>query len=674
MKKHISHRFLIVFLFLSVLNFTSSLKARNWFQYQEEHSIHDQTEFKKLLEIKWQDLPLSEKKQVLSHAQNFLKTLKSPLHLAYCHELIGKLYFDQKEFLLALNHFNQSLEGFKKEGMMREYVEVNTLVGSIFYEIGEFSKAIDIYLNVLKYYEKESDYYKIVELNNKIGVLFHRNSNSDKALEYYQKASELLDEKKDTTSELYARLLTNLGLSYIELNFFEKAKECFEKSIQVNKHLNISKIHTVNLGNLGIAHSSLEDYIRGEKFFREAIAESYLYDDSISVAINQGDIGFMYYKMALNPKYRYQKKILIDKSIKNTELALDALKVKGDLRRVQALLKQLSDIYALKGNVEKSFALYKNYIVFKDSVFNVQSANEIARKEMAFIFSKREDSIRIHNEREIEVKDALLIASKNEKWMLTIGIFLLSIIGLMLYYQNCHRKKVNKKLSLLNQELEHANQIKARFFTILNHDLRSPISNIVNFIYLRKEAVNQLDKMTIERLESQMTTSVENLLESMEDMLIWSKGQMKNFQPEIKEIEIKNVFESIRSFYQNIDNVSIEFENSQKLKLWTDENYLKTILRNLTSNAIKAMGQVSQPRIIWRAKQMNDLIIISIYDNGIGGEKESFRALYDDNHVIGIKSGLGLHLVRDMAHAIHCSVEVFSEVGQGTRVDLIFEK
>ncbi|MBL7885976.1 MAG: sensor histidine kinase, partial [Flavobacterium sp.] len=76
------------------------------------------------------------------------------------------------------------------------------------------------------------------------------------------------------------------------------------------------------------------------------------------------------------------------------------------------------------------------------------------------------------------------------------------------------------------------------------------------------------------------------------------------------------------------------------------------------------------PTIIWRAFHENGNTILSITDNGKGATKEEFKALYDDKEVVGIKTGLGLHLIRDLAKAIDCEISVDSKINVGTTITL----
>ena len=124
-------------------------------------------------------------------------------------------------------------------------------------------------------------------------------------------------------------------------------------------------------------------------------------------------------------------------------------------------------------------------------------------------------------------------------WVSSIGgSFTADILSISVF-----RKKINIKLHHLNAELENANKTKMRFFGILNYDLRSPVVGLIHFLKLKKDAPELLDEEIKNRLENQTFKSAENLLVQMEDLLLWSKGQMDHFQPEKKIIFGEGVFE-----------------------------------------------------------------------------------------------------------------------------------
>ena len=122
--------------------------------------------------------------------------------------------------------------------------------------------------------------------------------------------------------------------------------------------------------------------------------------------------------------------------------------------------------------------------------------------------------------------------------------------------------------------------------------------------------------------------------------------------------------------FSGYEKIQFEYQNLENIIVFTDENYLKTIVRNLTSNAINVFTTTQNPTIIWKAWQENGISYLSVTDNGPGASKEQFKALYDDKEVVGIKTGLGLHLIRDLAKAIDCEISVDSKIDIGTTFTL----
>jgi signal transduction histidine kinase len=127
--------------------------------------------------------------------------------------------------------------------------------------------------------------------------------------------------------------------------------------------------------------------------------------------------------------------------------------------------------------------------------------------------------------------------------------------------------------------------------------------------------------------------------------------------------------------YAGNGRVRVLFNNPQNLQINTDEDYLKTILRNLTSNAFKAVDGRPDALIEWKAwRDDQQLACLSITDNGPGISTMQRAALFNNEADIGIKNGLGLPLVRDFAGAINCTIEVSAAAGGGTTFLLSFRE
>jgi signal transduction histidine kinase len=321
----------------------------------------------------------------------------------------------------------------------------------------------------------------------------------------------------------------------------------------------------------------------------------------------------------------------------------------------------MAQVYAGLGQYPKAYQTEKEYHQLSDSLYSQGNKNKIAELE------NREKLVK--KDREIAVNKLVIEQKEKQKWYLSGGIFLLLCIGGLLLYQNHIRKKNNQKLQALNAELDQANQVKTRFFSILNHDLRSPVSNLIDFLHLQKDSPDLLDEATKSRIEQTTLASAENLLHSMEDLLLWSKGQMERFEPQLVRFSVDEIFADTQSYFAS-EKIKIQFKNQHNLEVFTDKDYLKTIIRNLTGNALKALSETSNPSVVWTVFMQDEKVVFSITDNGPGADQSEFKALYDENEIIGVKSGLGLHLIRDLAKAIQAEIKVKSTPNQGTTIDI----
>ena len=251
-------------------------------------------------------------------------------------------------------------------------------------------------------------------------------------------------------------------------------------------------------------------------------------------------------------------------------------------------------------------------------------------------------------------------------WLLAGSIGFLIILGAVFLNQNLIRKKTNTALLQLNTELKEANKIKTTFFGIITHDLRSPITNLINFLTLQKRHPGLLSTEQIADRENKITESAKSLLETMESMLLWSKGQMEHFKPVITTVPVNNLFSYLQKFFSETEHVLFQFSNPHGLTVNTDEDYLKTIMHNLTANAVKAVQLTPDAKIEWKAWAENGKTYFSITDNGVGINEDKLSALYEETIANGSRQGLGLHIIRDLAKAIGCVVKFEPDNKVGT--------
>jgi len=323
----------------------------------------------------------------------------------------------------------------------------------------------------------------------------------------------------------------------------------------------------------------------------------------------------------------------------------------------------LANLEETRGNYRAALDNYKIYSAINDSLFSQDKKNEIAGLEGKYTIAVKDT--------EIALNQLKLADQRRTQIGLIAGLLLFGVIGGMLYWQSRSRKKTNTTLMVLNNQLDEANKVKAKFFGILSHDLRSPVANLLHFLHLQKNDPDLLSEEQRSRQQQEISLSAENLLETMEFMLVWSKEQMENFQCQIKSIPVGDLFDYLQKFFAQIPQVEIRFNQDPGMEVPADENYLRIIMQNLTSNAIKALKNTPNARIEWKATLDGENTILSITDNGPGISDDQARALYDDSIAANAKNGFGFHLVRDLAKAIRYKVAIQSQPGMGTTFLLI---
>ena len=577
---------------------------------------------------------------------------------AEAYRCIGINYSIDSDFEKALFYYGKALKSTLNK-KIRSKVLRST--GLIYTYQSDYKNAMDYDMRALKMSEEVGDQKGVAAVLSNIGIVYFDLQNFPKAIEYYEKARKI-NEKMDNMSYL-ASNLGNLGNSYGALKQTEKAIAYYQKAISINDKLGDISNKSINIGAIADLYFEQKKYEEAVQYTNEALRLSLEINDDRNMAHAYGVLAEIYLAQSKMPQNAKMRNQLLGKAKENLYKSLPLDIKLSSLKDVATDYQQLGKTEALLGNYKAAFELFQKGIIYKDSVFNEDSKETIKNLE-----DKRTIELR---DKQIQLNKVTLESKEKQKWFYIFGILLFGVIGILLFYQSKNRKKSNQKLQILNAELDQANKVKARFFSILNHDLRSPVSSLLQFLHLQKDSPELLTEESRLRMENKTISAAENLLESMEDLLLWSKGQMENFKPQFRKTAVTTIFEDLRRHFSSAENIAIEFENPENLELLTDENYLKTILRNLTGNAIKALEKMPKATIKIHAFTQNNQHFISVSDNGPGGTQEQFRALYDEKEVVGIKSGLGLHLIRDLATAINCKINVETNENSGTTFTLI---
>lgn len=223
-------------------------------------------------------------------------------------------------------------------------------------------------------------------------------------------------------------------------------------------------------------------------------------------------------------------------------------------------------------------------------------------------------------------------------------------------------------------KLKELNVTRDKLFSIIAHDLRSPFNSILGFSSLlidNHKEINYEDQ--IEYLNA-INSSANNTLILLDNLLSWAKSQSGqiNFKPE--KIALNSIINEIIELVNSIaklKNISLNYDSPREIEVFTDQNILKTVLRNLISNSIKFTKPGGNINVFTISKQ--NKVEITVSDNGVGMNTETKNKLFkiDSNYTtVGTEnekgSGLGLALCKEFVEKLGGNIWLESEEGKGS--------
>ena len=238
------------------------------------------------------------------------------------------------------------------------------------------------------------------------------------------------------------------------------------------------------------------------------------------------------------------------------------------------------------------------------------------------------------------------------------------------------RKQVENERSLAEKDLLEANATKDKFFSIIAHDLRSPFTAILGFSRLLEEEYDDFDDAERKLMIKQVLTATENTFQLLDNLLIWAKSQLKHTKYFPENFLIMTLIrETLSLSWPQAQAKEIDFliRSADDFNVSADINMIKTVLRNLFSNAIKYSYSKSTIELDITATEK--MVNITVTDHGTGMEVETLKALFNlDQKVHSIKgtanekgTGLGLILAKEFVEKNNGKISVISEPGQGSQ-------
>lgn len=517
-----------------------------------------------------------------------------------------------------------------------------------YYIVGTYDVALQKFMEALSLYEETDNKLGIAKCLIGQGLIQQGIGRNKEAIKLFQKANTIIKELNDTVLE--SKVYLNIGISQIELKEIDDSYDNFHKSLKLavqNKDSNMEHLSQNRLGNLHYLRNDLDSSVYYYKKVLDASQanqweKSFANTGLSEVYIKKGD-----YKKAE------------DYGLKGFEAAKNT-QAKWDIARAAEIL---SIAYKNDHNYELAFkylAICKSY---NDSLFN-----DAKLKEINLLQLKRKEA---ENEKLVAKNEAAQHKLKNTR-LFSVSVILFMLYLLTIIYQYTKNNKVREKLyselELKNQDIEsqqmlitaqnhnlsELNQTKNKLFSILSHDLRSPIASIQQVLGLLREGEISSEELKV--LAEHLITQVDSTSIMLNNILHWSMTQLDGAKINKENIDLEKVVkDSIAGLNLMAKAKEIKFihTNSEKdTVVDADKGHVQIILNNLLSNAIKFTPIAGTIEI--RYSEDGTFIHMHINDSGKGISQAKIEEILNfDKRVVSEKgtgfeegTGLGLLLVK----------------------------
>ncbi|RZL50333.1 MAG: tetratricopeptide repeat protein [Pedobacter sp.] len=617
--------------------------------------------------------------------------------------------------------------------LLAEKNGIDTLVASAYLDMGNAHALRSNLDSALYYFKIGHEKAKAINFLNgiargyiNIGYTYDRLDRKKESVLYYEQALKIY--KKINFKKGINQCITNLGSMYFDLKEYKTADHYFK---QVLENLKETPNDEMGLGSalysLGGTNRRLGQSKTAMAFYRKSLAIREKIGDLNGIGLSNWGIGQLYVEqkefkkalgylnIALNNNRSlqnlYQECAVLmtvaeayiglkdyKTAEKNAELALIRAKESSSKIAISLSLDVLADVYAAQKDYANALKFKAEYNAVNDSLKNNETTKEVILKDLR----------RVSTDNKVLEKDNKTITAKNSEYIIVISIITILLIAvavlLALYYKRNLEKKainlqlqkqkqeiadVNEELGALNEELttqmdiisvqnvelEKLNTVKNKFFSIVSHDLRSPLNNLKMLFELYR--TGDLNETELGEMLTRLEDTIYNTANFLDNLLEWSKSQLEGITVKPSYVEINNIVdENIKLMDSQIKLKQLKVTNKMQGKIiaFADPNMINVVIRNILSNAIKFCSSADE--VIFSATQNDEKVIFSIGDTGPGISDTDKTNLFNLAYTISTGSAgekgyhIGLILCKDMIQQNKGSIEVETKLGIGTTFNI----
>ncbi|WP_106792816.1 response regulator [Aquimarina sp. Aq78] len=510
------------------------------------------------------------------------------------------------------------------------------------------------------------------------GVLFNSSGKFNEALKYLTRAEEYSNK---TPYRLYeTRISTMMLRIYREINMYKELDSLYAINVAENRKNNNLAVF-LNYNDYAISCMNRKQYKKVIQTTRQAILEL----DEVDFSNRSQRITNSVNKVVRNELKLYLALALIEEKKEYeesyqllNETGRDSLFfVKRERDEYLRLIKQYKARYFYEYDKNMDSVSYYQSLSNKYHEIYIRKLRERASNADIFIYeiakNKNDfEKLSIINEKNIQIQKSYFQISFLTGFLLLLA----TIFSVYVYRSNNHKNRINEELKGKNTELLAVDEERNQFFSMISHELRTPIYTIQGLVEIIENTKNQKQR---EEFLNTLKFSNNHLSGLVNNALEYSKFRLGNVRLNKDAFSIDEMLMNIcNSFsyqsHKSNTKLHINIAENVETNVLGDRLRLSQIFINLISNAIKFTTNGNIWIEVTQVASFENMIRhrFVVKDDGIGIKKELISGVFDgfkgihhiDKHKGG--SGLGLYIVKRFIEDLYkSSIVVESEEGKG---------
>ncbi len=588
---------------------------------------------------------------------------------------LAVFYMNTGDYKQAVELFHQTLDKAVAANLTERAAMVTFNIGAIYTNQGKLAEGLNSFQEALKYFTTIGNRKFIARTLMNIAVNYHSWGNYDKALDYYLNADKYFENIKDKVGQFAS--LNNIGEVYKDKENYPEAIKYYTQSLNMAIGIQSKLNEAVAYVGLAEANLKLNNIEKAQKLAQQSLE---------LFAPMQMLEGISRCKWILSEvEFRlenYSKATIL--ANESAELAHKA----GIPDIVERVTSIQSKIMAKTGDYKQAYSLLQKHDLVKDSLYNDRHTKRLSAMQSELDLKLKENEI-VLLQKNNEIKDLQIKKQQIRTYYLIIGIVLLSIFSGIVLRLNGERKKAyqqlnekNRHISEQHQELIKVNETKNRFLSIIGHDLRNPIGAFSEMLGQIVDSPELFSGELREQILKELRKEADSTFYLLDNLLSWAKTQKEGMEYKPEPIKLKSVIDNnilLNSRFSENKGIQLVVEGEYDYAVYSDQNMLNLIFRNLISNAIK----FSYPEGLVRLRVVDEKsnVRICVIDEGVGIEEQDIPLLFDPHKQLSTYgtadekgSGLGLILCHEFIKTDGGEINISSKKGAGTTICFTLRK